>query len=266
MDGWHARLALVAALTLTAACSTIRYSQDYDPQATFSRYTTYDWIMPSEDEQAALERINPFLERRLQRAVEGEMTQRGFELTPASEPDLLVSVYPIVPERGENANGRARRPGGPHSAVRVSVGFGFGHPYGYGYGYGYRYPYFGYPSPYFGYPYSYFGYPFGWGFGYPHFAISFPIYGYGDYGWRPAYGGGYYSYGGYGYSSPVALDGLAAGTLVVDVVDARTRELVWRGWAEGAFYDMPRPDQLSEYVGEVVGKMMKGFPPPDEGR
>ncbi len=270
MDGWYARLTLVATLLLAAACSTIRYSEDYDPQASFSRYRTYDWILPSEDEQAALERINPFLERRLQRAVEAEMAQRGFELSPAGDPDLLVSVFPVVPERGADSRGRAgpaHSRGAYRSPVQVSVGFGFG--FGHPYGYGYRYPYFGYRYPYWGYPYwgnPYWGYPFGWGFGYPFFGLAFPIYGYSDYGWGPAYYGGYYSAGGYGYSSPLALDGLAPGTLVVDVIDARTRELVWRGWAEGAFYDMPRPEQLSEYVGQVVGKIMKGFPPPDEER
>ncbi|MGD8867211.1 MAG: DUF4136 domain-containing protein [Gemmatimonadales bacterium] len=268
MNGWQLRLTVAATLLSVAGCSTVRYSEDFDPQASFSDYRTYDWILPSEDEQAALERINPFLERRLQRAVEGEMARRGFELSPAAEPDLLVSVYPVVPERGADSSGRAGAAygrGAHRTPVQVSVGFGFG--FGRPYGYGYRYPYFGYPYGSFGYPYAHFGYPYAWGFGYPYFAFAFPLYGYPGYGWGSAYHRGYYhSAGGYGYSSPAALDGLAPGTLVVDVVDARTRELIWRGWAEGAFYDMPRPEQLDEYIGRVVGKTMKGFPPPDAER
>jgi hypothetical protein len=250
MDGWRARLMLVAIASLAVGCSTVKYSADYDPQVSFSGYKTYDWILPSEDEQAALERINPFLERRLQRSVEAELTQRGFELQPGA-PDLLVSVYPVVPPRGADSRGRAGwggARGAYRSPVHVSVGFGFG--YGRPYRYGYRYPYFGYRSPFWGYPY--WGYPYGWGFAYPHFAVAFPVY--------PSYG-----WGG-GYSSGVALDGLAPGTLVIDVVDVQADELIWRGWAEGAFYDMPRPEQLDEYIAQVVGKMMKDFPPPDEQR
>jgi len=251
MDGWRTRLILVASLALAVSCSTVRYSADYDPQVTFSRYKTYDWIIPGQDEQAALERVNPFLERRLQRAVDAEMAQRGIELKPGV-PDLLVSVYPVVPARDSRGRaGPAYSHGVYRSPVHVSVGFGFG--FGHPYRYGYRYPYFGYPGAYWGYPG--WGYPYGWGFGYPYFAVAFPVYP--SYAWDRAYGG---------YSSGVALDGLAPGTLVIDVVDTQKDELVWRGWAEGAFYDMPGPEQLDKYIGEVVGKMMKGFPPPDAER
>jgi hypothetical protein len=244
MNGWHTRSALVAILALAAACSTVKYSSDYDPQASFTAFKTYDWILPTEDEQAALERANPFLERRLQRAVESELSDRGFVKNTGGEPDVLVSVYPIVPDRRADQRGRAAPRGAYRSPVNVSVGFGvaFGRPYRYGYGYpgfGYRYPYYGFRYPHFGYPYSY-------GFGYPYFAISFPVYGYARRGYAP---GG-------------ALGGVAPGTLVVDVVDARTEELVWRGWAEGAMWELPRPEQLDKYVDEVVAKVMKGFPPP----
>jgi hypothetical protein len=183
MNGWHTRSALVAILALAAACSTVKYSSDYDPQASFTAFKTYDWILPTEDEQAALERANPFLERRLQRAVESELSDRGFVKNTGGEPDVLVSVYPIVPDRRADQRGRAAPRGAYRSPVNVSVGFGvaFGRPYRYGYGYpgfGYRYPYYGFRYPHFGYPYSY-------GFGYPYFAISFPVYGYARRGYAP---------------------------------------------------------------------------------
>lgn len=248
MNGWLTRSALAAGLALAAACSTVKYSSDFDPQASFTAYETYDWILPSEDEQAALERANPFLEQRLQRAVESELADRGFVKTAGGAPDVLVSVYPIVPARREGPPGGAA-PRAYRSPVNVSVGFGvaFGGPYRYGWGY----RGFGYPYPYYGFRYPYFGYPYWYGFGYPYFAISFPVYGY-----RP------YGYARYGHAPGGALSGVAPGTLVVDVVDARTDELVWRGWAEGALWELPRPEQLDKYVAEVVAKLMKRFPPP----
>jgi hypothetical protein len=230
---------LVASLAAAAACSTVRYSSDFDPQATFTAYETYDWILPSEDEQAALERANPFLEQRLQRSVESELADRGFVKSTGGRPDVLVSVYPIVPDPRQRPRGRAA-PRAYRNPVNVSVGFGvaFGGPYRYGWGY--PYPYYGFRYPYFGYPY--------YGFGYPYFAVTLPVYGYARRGGAP---GG-------------ALGGAAPGTLVVDVVDARTDELVWRGWAEGALWELPRPEQLDKYVAEVVAKLMKRFPPPGQ--
>jgi len=51
------------------------------------------------------------------------------------------------------------------------------------------------------------------------------------------------------------------GTLVVDVYDARTGELLWRGWAEDAMAYAPEPEHMSEFIEETVGKIMQTFPP-----
>jgi hypothetical protein len=265
-----------------AACSTVRYSADYDQQASFAHFATYGWIAPTDDEQAALERINPFLERRLQRAVDRELADRGFEASTSSDPDFLVSVYPVVARVSQASAGTATaQPYGLNrpSRVHVSVGFGvgFGHPYGFGlpYWHGFGYPYgfgFGYPYGFgFGYPYGFgFGYPYGSGFGYPfgfaYRGYRYPYYGYRPYGFRPAFFVGYSSPIGRGYAPMGAAGGLTVGTIVLDVIDARTDELVWRGWAEGALFEAPRSDQLAQYADEVVGKILEGFPPSFQSR
>jgi hypothetical protein len=218
-----------------AGCSTVRYSSDFDPEIAFSEYRTYDWMVLNERERAALERINPFLERRLQRAVESELADRGFVKGDGEEVDVLVSVFPIVLERPEGYS-RGRRPG---SRVNVIVGFGLGRGY-----YPYRFPY-GYP--YFGYGYRGFS-PYWLPFGYPYFAFWNPYF---DYPRDP---------------NRVARDGLGPGTLVVDVIDGESGELAWRGWAEGALLDTPSSEKLDEYAGEVISKILKGFPPPAEVR
>jgi hypothetical protein len=262
-------LLLISLSLPLAACATVKYSEDYDRQATFEDYETYDWIAPSEDERAALERVNPFLERRLQRAVEAELADRGFVRSVEDDPDFWVSVYPLVPSSEDGPRARGAR-----GHVSIGFGLGFGHPYRYGYPYygfrypyyGLRYPYFGYRYPYSGYRYPSWGYPYVAGFGFPYFAIWYPFPGYSGYGWGPGYTGGYHSFGGYGYPAAIAVDGLGPGTIVVDVTDAQTGELAWRGWAEGALVDVPGPNQLTEYADEIVANIMKGFPPTSASR
>ena len=69
---------------------------------------------------------------------------------------------------------------------------------------------------------------------------------------------------GYGYGGQAwAAEGIQAynyreGTLIVDVIDADKRELIWRGWAEGVINTFEEPDQL---VREAVQKIFAEFPP-----
>jgi hypothetical protein len=52
-----------------------------------------------------------------------------------------------------------------------------------------------------------------------------------------------------------------AGTLVIDIVDASTRQLVWRGWAEHRFEDMlDDPDQVSQRIRTAVRGIFEAFP------
>jgi hypothetical protein len=52
-----------------------------------------------------------------------------------------------------------------------------------------------------------------------------------------------------------------AGTIVVDLVDARTKRLVWRGWAEGSL-DGAIDNQtfMERRVGEAVARIMERLP------
>lgn len=52
-----------------------------------------------------------------------------------------------------------------------------------------------------------------------------------------------------------------AGTLVVDVMDARTNRLVWRGWAQdNVERSLSDTDRLERQVGQAVARMMARFP------
>lgn len=226
---------------LVSGCASVNAKVDYDRSVTFGSLQSYAWLAPVQD-SAAAPVADPFLERRLRRSVGRLLQERGFEEgSGAGEVDFLVRAYATGADVRREGRGYRRAPS-------VSFGVGFGFPVGGWYGYPYwrwrghrywRYPYWGYPT---------WGYPFGWGypfFGYPYF----------------------YPWVGVAYAPIPAdygpLEGQAPGTLVVDILDGRTGELIWRGWAEGALALAPDdPAELPSFIDETIGKIMKPFPPP----
>ena len=85
-------------------------------------------------------------------------------------------------------------------------------------------------------------------------------YGHGSY-----YRGGSYGYPYYGYDpyyGPTSYEYLE-GTLTLDIVDARTGGLIWRGWArEELDADTLTPEVLRQFVNVAVQKILERFPPP----
>jgi hypothetical protein len=70
---------------------------------------------------------------------------------------------------------------------------------------------------------------------------------------------------GYCYSegcSPPVFE-YEAGTLVIDVIDARTNRLIWRGWAQHSVKDMLKnQDTMARHINEAVTRMFAEFPRP----
>jgi hypothetical protein len=74
-------------------------------------------------------------------------------------------------------------------------------------------------------------------------------YGYGPYdGW---YGGG-----------GVDVYNYQEGTLILDLVDAQSKQLVWRGTAQGVLESNPDPETMQRKIDNVVGRMLQNYPPP----
>lgn len=66
----------------------------------------------------------------------------------------------------------------------------------------------------------------------------------------------------YGWSGThVDVQQYKQGTLVLDFVDAESKELVWRGVATGAVPDNPTPEKMDKKVNEAVAKILEKFPP-----
>lgn len=64
------------------------------------------------------------------------------------------------------------------------------------------------------------------------------------------------------YYEPVTRERLE-GTLVLDIIDGHTGELIWRGWATDKLRSNPKPKDVQRYVASAVEKILERFPPTD---
>jgi hypothetical protein len=103
------------------------------------------------------------------------------------------------------------------------------------------------------------------------FAVDTNNWGYGfGSGWYWGHGGGYSGYGG-GYlghgaggpiSSTTTVRKYTRGTLVVDIWDARTKQLIWRGTATNTVSENPQKNENN--LKKAMDKMFRKYPPANE--
>jgi len=78
------------------------------------------------------------------------------------------------------------------------------------------------------------------------------------YGWgRWGYWGGPYGYGG----STTTVSQVPVGTLVVDLVDAHAKQLVWQAVAKDTLKPSASPEERDRRVSEAMKKIFAEFPP-----
>ena len=54
-----------------------------------------------------------------------------------------------------------------------------------------------------------------------------------------------------------------AGTLVIDVIDAHSNRLIWRGWAQSVVRGMlANQDTMVQQINEAIARMFAEFPKP----
>jgi hypothetical protein len=173
---------LFAIATLWGCGTSISTNYDYDVNANFETYRTYDWI-PQPDAspgsaQAAQQR-NDLLDKRIRNAVDNVFKDKGLS-NDKNAPDMLV-VYHV----------------GVQDKVQVTV-------------WGYR------------------------------------------------YSDSYWGYGG----REIDVYNYQEGTLIVDLVDAQTKQLIWRGAGSTAIDDSNRsPEKSDQTINKVVGKVFSQYPP-----
>ena len=77
--------------------------------------------------------------------------------------------------------------------------------------------------------------------------------------------GGYYGWGGWGgdfETTSVNVVDVPTGTLMVDMVDAASEQMVWRGIASGTLHPNSTPEESDQRISKAVAKLLKKFPPP----
>ena len=81
----------------------------------------------------------------------------------------------------------------------------------------------------------------------------YDTYGYGAGGWWGGYWGG--------GMTTTAVRSYSEDTLILDVVDRVSNQLVWRGSANSTVDEMASPEERVATIQEAVRKMLKDFPP-----
>jgi hypothetical protein len=54
---------------------------------------------------------------------------------------------------------------------------------------------------------------------------------------------------------------IVSGTLVVDMMDAKTRNIVWRGFAERDLNPTAKPEKRDKNIAKATAKIFKNYPP-----
>jgi hypothetical protein len=93
-------------LILVAACSSLEISQTYDEEYNFSDLKTYNWktalATVAEKSTRSPMLVNPFTEQKIRRAVERELTAKGFK-KQETNPDFLIDYVLGVQSRRVNS-------------------------------------------------------------------------------------------------------------------------------------------------------------------
>jgi hypothetical protein len=64
----------------------------------------------------------------------------------------------------------------------------------------------------------------------------------------------------YGYCEECHSSIYDAGTITIDLVDARANRLVWRGWSEGSLEGIDRQDVIEARIDDAVAKILERLP------
>ncbi len=76
------------------------------------------------------------------------------------------------------------------------------------------------------------------------------------YGYYPCWG-----CWGPGFDSDIWVSQYTQGKLIIDLIDAKTKQLVWRGIASRRVPSFDTPQERDEYIRETVAAIFKKFPP-----
>ena len=102
-----------------------------------------------------------------------------------------------------------------------------------------------------------------WGYDYGPYGGYWGGYGYGPYGrsWRGYYGPYWGYWGGYWEPGRVSIYEYEEGSLILDFVDAKTKELIWHGSAKAIVGNEKTPEERQKKIYETIQKILEKYPP-----
>ena len=174
-------LALVSAAGWIA-CSGIRVTTDYDPNADFSDVRSYAWLDESSGVEGDRPDVASLLDRRVRAAVEAEFQRKGIQRVDRSAAKVLVTYHLGVESKLD--------------VDTINTGYGYG-PYG-------------------------------------------------------RYGG---------ISSTTTVREYQEGTLLIDVVEPSSKQLVWRGAGQARIREYSKPEEREQRINQAVKEILEKFPP-----
>ncbi|MBT2159651.1 DUF4136 domain-containing protein [Zobellia laminariae] len=166
-------------LLFLSSCTSVRVLSDYDKEANFDSYKTYAFYKTGIDKA----QISDLDKKRILRAIEAEMTNRGF--SKSENPDILVSIFTKEKEQVDIYN-------------------------------------------------NYWGGGWGWS----------PYY------WGPGWGGG-------GNNVSTRTEG----SLYIDLIDSKSKELVWQGKGVGNLNNISNMEKKEQRIREFVSEILMQYPP-----
>lgn len=117
-------LGFLSILLLASCGSSVSVSYDYDKEADFSQYETFEYYGWAEESDKIL---NEFDKRRIEEAVGGQLADRGLEYVESGG-DLVVSLFIVVDEKtGVSAYTDHYSMGSPYGTFRYGPGWGWGY-------------------------------------------------------------------------------------------------------------------------------------------
>ena len=90
---------LVCMMLALGGCSTLVIRTDYDPQADFSGLRTFAWATQTQASTGNIKLDNPFLDKRIRDAVDGQLVAKGFLKDTAGNPDFLLRYLVTIQEK-----------------------------------------------------------------------------------------------------------------------------------------------------------------------
>jgi hypothetical protein len=172
----------LASLTACLACSGIRVTTDYDPNADFSNVRTYAWFDDRSGVEGDRADVTSLLDRRVRSAVDAELQRKGIQLVDRSEAEALVGYHLGIENKLD--------------VDTINTGYGYGR---------------------------------------------------------------YGRYGGIGTTTTVRE--YQEGTLLIDVIDPSSKQLIWRGSGQSRINQYSTPADREQRVNEAVKQILEKFPP-----